>query len=236
MEETQRASWFTTPVAVLIGAALIAVSIMAVGSGNGLALIKGDESEQPTETPPIVVDAEKIATSDDPSIGNDDAPVTIVEFSDFQCPFCGRFFSETYGQLKKDYIDTGKVRLIFRDFPLQFHQAAEISARAGECAQDQGKFFEFHDRVFIEQAKLGIGTVEQDADTLKAWAKTVGMNVTEFGACLDSGKYADEVAADLADGSAAGVTGTPFFFVNGTPVEGAVPIAVFKAAIDAALE
>lgn len=238
MDETTRASWFTTPVAVLIGAALIAGSIAIVGSGNGFSFLKGSgsDSEQPTTTPPIVVDPEKIKTSDDPSVGRDDAPVTIVEFSDFQCPFCRRFYEDTYIQLKKEYIDTGKARLVFRDYPLPFHPAAGVSAQAGECAQDQGKFSEYHDRIFAEQAKKGTGTVEYGAAELKAWARSVGMNGSDFDSCLDSGKYADEVAEDMKDGSAAGVDGTPSFFINGALVVGAQPYAVFKQAIDAALK
>ncbi len=165
---------------------------------------------------------------DDAVKGDSDAPVTIVEFSDFQCPFCGKWFLQTYPQIEKEYIDTGKVKMVFRDFPLNFHQYAQVAGEAAECVRDQGgddAYWEFHDILFTKQAQL--------SDTnVKAWAKAAGYDVTD---CLAEGTFRQEVLDDLADGQAAGVSGTPGFFINGKLISGAQPFSVFKQAIDAAL-
>jgi len=192
---------------------------------------------------PIVVDKIsnnepiEVSEDDDAVQGKDDAPVTIIEFSDYQCPFCGRYIKETYPQLKVQYIDTGKVRYVFRDFPLSFHENAQKFAEAAECVRDiansNGKkgdeiYFKYHDKLFANQDKL-------DETSLKKYAKEVGINEDEFSSCLSSGKMADEVNSDLADGSSYGVTGTPAFFINGELLEGAQPFSAFKQAIDNAL-
>lgn len=168
------------------------------------------------------------STDDDPMEGDADAPVTIIEFSDFQCPFCGKFFKETLPQLRKDYIETGKAKLVFRDFPLDFHQFAQKAAEAAECAHEQGKFWEMHDMIFDHQDALAV-------DDLKGYAKQAGLDTTKFGDCLDSGKYESEVKKDLADGSNVGVSGTPAFFINGMALTGAQPYEAFKQIIDAEL-
>lgn len=180
-----------------------------------------------------------VSVDDDAMEGRKDAPVTIVEFSDYQCPFCRKFWTDTYSQLKKNYIDTGKVQLVFRDFPLSFHPMAEPSARAAECVREKGgdaAYFRFHDKIFSEQNKLDGGTVQSTVtyteNDLKKWAKAVGYDISS---CLDSGKYADEVAQDQTDGQSYGVQGTPAFFVNGKLISGAVPYAQFQAAIEEAL-
>lgn len=170
----------------------------------------------------------KALADDDPMEGKADAPVTIVEFSDFQCPFCGRFYLDTYTQIKKDYVDTGKVKFIYRDYPLSFHPNAKPAALAAGCANEQGKFWQFHDKLFTNQASLS-------AENYKLWAKDLGMDTKKFNDCFDKQKYDAEIQKDFADGQAAGVTGTPAFFVNGRFISGAQPYANFKTAIDAAL-
>ena len=181
----------------------------------------------PTPTPNPSLDMVKLA-DDDPVKGDKDAPVTIVEWSDFECPFCARFYRDTYSQIIQNYIDTGKAKLVFRDYPLSFHPNAQKAAEASECADDQGKFWEMHDKIFENQGTLS-------TDNFKAWAVELGLDATEFNDCLDSGKHAAETAKDLADGSAAGIRGTPGFIINGQLVSGAQPYANFAAAIDAAL-
>ena len=175
-----------------------------------------------------------VSEDDDPVVGKDNAPVTIIEFSDYQCPFCEKFYTESYAQLKKDYIDTGKVRLVFRDFPLSFHPMAQPSAEAAECVRDVAKtkgkngdevYFKYHNKLFENQADLS-------EDNLKKWAKELGYNIDT---CLSSGKFKDEVAKDEAEGQTAGVSGTPAFFINGKLLEGAQPYANFKTMIDAEL-
>jgi len=161
-----------------------------------------------------------------PSRGPDNATVTIVEFSDFQCPYCGRVYP-TVEKLMKDY--DGKVRLVFRHFPLSFHPNAEKAAEAAACAQDQGKFWEMHDKMFTNQQKLAV-------DDLKAFAKDLGLDQGKFDKCLDSGEKAAMVSADEKDGESAGVSGTPAFFINGIFINGAVPYEQFKEAVDRELK
>lgn len=176
---------------------------------------------QPPELPRVDVEAKG------PSRGPSTAPVTIVEFSDFQCPYCGREFP-VVERLMKDY--DGKVRLVFRNFPLDFHPFAEKAAEAGACAADQGKFWELHDKMFGNQQKLGV-------DDLKGYAKAIpGLDAAKFDKCLDSGEKKDMVAADEKAGADAGVQGTPAFFVNGVFINGAVPYDQMKQTVDGELK
>ncbi|MSS74967.1 hypothetical protein EXS73_02015 [Candidatus Pacearchaeota archaeon] len=192
----------------------------------------------PPSSDPVTVD---IAGS--PVLGQANAPVTIVEFSDYQCPFCRKFWSDAYTQLKTDYIATGKVKLVFKDYPLDFHPMALKTAEAVRCVRDQKKdagYFAFHDKVFEEQMKLDGGTVKSTVtytiDDLKKWAKELGgINMVTFASCLDSGKYTEAVKADQVYGQQLGISGTPGFFINGRVLEGAQPFAAFKRLIDAEL-
>ena len=170
-----------------------------------------------------------VSADDDPVKGNANAPVTIIEFSDFQCPFCAKFFTETLSLIDEKYINTGKVKLVYRDFPLEnIHPQATPAAQAAECADEQGKYYEYHDKLFENQQLLSL-------DNYKRWAVELGLDAKQFNDCVDSKKYASEVQKDLADGSAAGVTGTPAFFINGKSVSGAQPFTVFEALIEAEL-
>lgn len=177
-----------------------------------------------------------VSVDDDAFLGKKNAPVTMIEFSDFQCPFCRSLWRETLPQIKKEYIDTGKVKFVYRDFPLSFHSGATPAAEGAECARDQGKFWEMHDAIFEEQQKQGSGTIQFTADDVKKWAANIGLNTTKFNQCLDSGKYKQEVEKDIADGSAAGVSGTPATFINGRLISGAYPFAAFKVIIDEELK
>jgi len=179
----------------------------------------------------IAVDAKEFV-DDDPFIGDKDAKVVIVEFSDFQCPFCKRFREQTFDSIKKDYIDTGKVKFVYRDFPLDsIHPQARAAAIAGECAREQNKFWEYHDLLFEKQSEwAGVG-----GGLFKQYANELGLDAGKFGNCFDSNKYDDEVSKDLNDGSQAGITGTPGFIIGNQIVSGAQPFASFKAAIDAGL-
>lgn len=163
-----------------------------------------------------------------PVKGDENAPVTIVEFSDFECPFCGRFYTDTLPTLIKDYIDTGKAKLYYRHFPLSFHPQARPLALASECADEQDMFWEFHDKVFENNASISTS----NADTYKQWAADLGMDTGDFNDCLDNEEYAENVDKDTADGTAAGVSGTPTFYINGLQLVGAQPIDAFKKIID----
>ncbi|MGO8969463.1 MAG: thioredoxin domain-containing protein [Myxococcaceae bacterium] len=157
-----------------------------------------------------------------PARGPGDAKVTIVEFSDFQCPYCGAAFA-TVEQLMQQY--AGKVKLVFRQFPLPIHPQAEKAAEASLCAADQGKFWEFYDLLFKNQKKL-------DVSELKSYAASAGLDGPKFAQCLDSGEKKKQVDADIEAGQAAGVNGTPAFFINGVFINGAMPIDEFKKVID----
>jgi len=161
-----------------------------------------------------------------PAQGPTSAPITIVEFSDFQCPFCSRLKPELE-QVKAKYGD--KVRIVFRQFPLAMHQNAQKAAEAALCANDQGKFWQMHDAMFTDQAGL-------TPEALKAKAKTIGLNTETFAACLDADKHTKEIQADMAAGSAAGVQGTPAMFVNGRFINGAVPVDDITKVIDEELK
>jgi protein-disulfide isomerase len=163
------------------------------------------------------------------SRGNDSAKVVVVEFSDFQCPYCGNAARDAVAQIERDYVNTGKVKLVFKHFPLtQMHQYAQKAAEAAECAKDQGKFWEMHDKLFSNQAALTV-------DDLKRYASDLGLNTAEFNQCLDSGAKTQFVQNDIAYGTQLGVTGTPTFYINGNQIVGAQPYATFKQAIDTAL-
>ena len=172
-----------------------------------------------------------VATGDN-LLGDSDAPVTIVEFGDFQCPYCKRFYDQTEQQLVDTYVKTGKARLAYRHFPLSFHQNAQKSAEASECAADQGEFWAYHNILFERGQGDGTGL---DTASLKAYALEIGLDTAAFDSCLDSGAKAALAQQDFADGSAAGVSGTPSFFVNGRLIVGAQPFSAFQAAIDAEL-
>jgi len=160
-----------------------------------------------------------------PARGPKDAKITIVEFSDFECPYCGAAH-DTVEQVMTTY--AGKVRLVYRQFPLSFHPHAAKAAEASLCAADQGKFWEYHDVLFKNQKKL-------EPTELKAHASEVGLDGQKFGQCLDSGDKKKAVDADQQAGLAAGVGGTPAFFINGIFLNGAQPIDEFKKVIDAEL-
>lgn len=162
--------------------------------------------------------------------GAADAPVTIVEYSDFECPYCARYFTETYPQLKEEYVDTGQVRYIFRHFPLAFHSQAGPAAQAAECAGEQGSFWEMHDALFENQGSWA-GSAEAPA-VFADLAEGLGLDRAEFETCLSSEKYADKVQEDAEAGAAEGVDGTPAFFVNGVLISGAQPFATFQKQID----
>ncbi len=228
------------PMAILVAAAMVSGSVLYVGSGGNTAALFPSALQPTAEAPsgdaPVVVkDPSTLFSADDPMVGNSKAKVTIVEFGDFQCPYCRRFWKDTYGQLKKTYIDTGKVRFITRAFPLSFHPAAKPAALASLCAKEQGKFWEYRDKMFGEQEKQGQNTITFGVPELKTWAAAIGLNAQQFNSCLDTQKYTGKVDADTAAGSAAGVSGTPSFFINGQQVVGAQPFDAFKKIIDGLL-
>jgi protein-disulfide isomerase len=169
---------------------------------------------------------QEVATEGHPSKGSADAPIVLVEFSDFQCPFCQRA-NPTVEQVLATYGD--KIRFVYRHFPLPNHSDARPAAEAAACAQEQGQFWPYHDRLFAESGKLS------DAD-LKAHAAALGLDAGRFSTCVDGHESKSVVDQDLAEAQALGVTATPTFFINGRELEGAQPLDAFTRVIDEELE
>jgi len=211
--------WFYVSVIAVAIIIVLAYKVMVPGTGSGEMVNEPANTNKPTTAPASV------SIDDDAIEGNEDAPVTIIEFSDYECPFCERFYSQTLGQIRENYIDTGKVKLVYRDFPLSFHAQAQKAAEAAECAGEQGKYYEMHDKLFGEGVDGGVTSFKQ-------YAKDIGLNTNDFNYCLDSGKMANEVQKDFSDGQNAGVQGTPAFFINGNQVTGAQPYSVFEQVIE----
>ena len=161
--------------------------------------------------------------------GNANAPVVIIEFADFQCPFCGQYAASTAPQIEEQYIKTGKARFGFMNFAF-LGDESNWSAEAAECAADQNKFWEFHDKLYSSQSGENKGAFNKD--NLKKFAQELGLDTSTFNTCLDSGKYTALIQADTQASSALGVQSTPTFLVNGQPVVGAQPFDVFKQTID----
>ncbi len=218
----------------LIGVLVTKVTYLEKGSTTTAA---GDQQIGDNLAPQAPSGPVDVAVGHLPPLGDKDAPVTIVEFSDFQCPFCKSLFDNTLPQIKKDYIDTGKAKFYYRHFPLtSIHPNAQLAAEASECANDQDKFWEYHDQLFINQTQWELLSEDEATAKFTDYAGSTGISVNEFSDCLTSGKFADSVNEDLNDGTAAGVDGTPGTFINGYLTVGAVPYEQFKAEIEARLE
>ena len=203
-----------------------ASNVQNYGSGSG--------NEQQAAPTPSAVPSQPVGEPDiqgEPTLGDANAPVTIVEYSDYECPFCARFYSQTLGQLKREYIDTGKVKFVYKDFPLDFHQNAKPAAIAANCVfKELGdmKYFEYHDIIFENQQSL-------NAQNLKKWALEVGASQSAYDTCIKDPQMAAEVDEDMREGSSFGVSGTPSFLINGELIVGAVPYSQIKQAIDSKL-
>ena len=168
----------------------------------------------------------EVPEGDAPSMGPKDAKVHVVEFSDFQCPFCGRARA-TVNKINEEY--KGKVRYVFRDFPLSFHKDSAKAHEAAHCAGDQNKYWEMNKKLFNSQQDLKV-------ESLKKYAQEVKLNSKKFDECLDSGKYGDRVKKEIEEGSSLGVSGTPAYFINGRMVSGARPFEDFQAIIEEELK
>jgi protein-disulfide isomerase len=212
---------------VLIGGVFLFTGNSDDGSINGNPVAQGQGQDEGKASASV---------DDDAVLGDPDAPVTIIEFSDYQCAYCGRHYTQTLPLIKSEYIDTGKVKLVFRDFPLaSLHPMAIPSAEAAECVRDiagnDEAYFEYHDIIFENQNLLS-------TDNLKSWAKDLGYNIDS---CLDSGKFRNEVQKDSVDAQSAGFGGTPGFLImksgakEGTPLKGAYPFSAFQQIIEAEL-
>ncbi len=244
----QANSFLTIPRAIILGSVMISIAILLSGgiikiapktAGNKVAAPVASPAALPALQQPTTA---TVSVDDDPVLGSKDAPVTLIEFSDYECPFCKRHFDQVYPDLKKDYIDTGKVKMVFRDYPLPFHDPmATFEAKAANCAGEQGgdeAYFKFHDAIFTKTKSNGNGLTK---DEVYQMAADLGLNRANLKACADSDKYEEEIKKDLADGGAAGVSGTPTFVIGksdpsgtitGSVVVGAQPYSAFPAVLD----
>lgn len=216
--------------ALIVGGAVIYSS--GAGGREGLAQVAGGS---PTETRGEAESASPPTADDDVVLGEPDAPVTFIEWGDYQCPFCAKVFAEVEPKLREEYVRTGKVKMVYRDFAF-LGPESETAALASQCAAEQGKFWAYHDRLFeteIADGRENNGNLTPDF--MRSLASELGFDRGKFDTCLDSKKYQDEIAKDYADGVAAGVRGTPATFIGGTLISGAQGYPVFKAAIDEAL-
>jgi len=193
--------------------------------------------QAPRPAPPAPPDIVSIENVSGYMLGRPDAPVTMVEFTDLQCPFCNRFATATFDQLKKDYIDTGKVRFISRDFPLDFHPQAIPAAKASRCAGDQGKFWELRMSLVKNASALSPVFITQQATALQ-------LDMKQFDACIKGNQYDAAINKDMTEGAGFSVNGTPTFFVGKTTAQGfeglrivgAQPYAVFQQRIEGLLK
>jgi len=192
-------------------------------------------AQSPTPSKPQLV---RVSLDDDPVKGDPDAPVTIIEFSDFQCPFCSRFFQQTLPLIEENYFETGKVKFVYRDLPLaSIHPNAVPTHIAAECADEQGKFWEYHDALFENQSQWNSLGLDELKNLLKQYADDLELDAVSYDACLDSSDILDEINEDLSDARTLGATGTPTFFIGTekdgfVKITGAQPYMVFQANID----
>ncbi|MBI5185258.1 MAG: DsbA family protein [Nitrospinae bacterium] len=189
------------------------------GIKKELAEIKKDVQDikkRLTAPEPEPTQAVEMGMGDSPILGRKDAPLTLMDFSDFQCPFCGRFQKDTLPKIKEKYIDTGKVKYVFRDFPLlKMHPQALKASEAVRCAGDQDGYWKMHNLIFQNQRKV-------DKDDLKGYAKELGLDAKKFEDCLDKGKYEEKVKKDIEAGEKAGVQGTPSFVLGRASKDGVI--------------
>jgi protein-disulfide isomerase len=219
---------------IFVGLSFLAIGLVAgllvTGGSFGTAnvLDAGGQDEAPAFDPEAL-EFVSVSADDDTVLGDPNAPVTIIEFSDFQCPYCAKFVLETMPLLQENYIDTGLVKLIFRDYPLPSHADAAIASEAAECVGDE-LYYEMHDAIFGNiSAWSGTDDVE---GALVGMASELGVDIA---ACMANGEMTEEVAADYAAGRSYGVSGTPTFFINGKKLVGAWPYETFVQVIESEL-
>ena len=197
------------------------------------------EKQLPANQPNIPLE---ISADNDPIIGNPDAPITIIEFSDFQCPFCARFHIQTLPTIMEEYIEKGDVKLVFRDFPLQsIHPNAVPASVAAECANEQGKFKEMYHMLFKKQKEWSNLETSYAIVSFNQYASEMQLDEEKFNLCLKNGKYIEEIQKDLNEGRTYGVTGTPGFFIGNEKIgfvelKGAQPFESFKKIINSQLD
>jgi protein-disulfide isomerase len=186
-------------------------SVPAQPSGTANGTVQPSQPTAPTQPTETAIPSLTVDTGTNPGRGNSSAVVTFVEFSDFQCPFCGRLYGQAGAQIKTNYVDTGKVEYFFRDFPLSFHPHALATSVAARCAADQGMFWEMHDKLYDTQsAWSGLGSVDS---AIKGYAVDIGLDNATFVSCYDNQSHVSEINDDFVAGQSYGVQGTPSNFI-----------------------
>lgn len=217
------------PISIILAGVMIAGTILYTSgknenAGNNIAQIGAN---QPSAGSGHII---KLAVEDtDPSIGDAKAPVTIITFEDFECPFCRRFSQQTLPSIMEQYVKSGKVRIVWKDFPLSIHSHARQAHEAARCAWEQNKFWDYHDLLFNNQGSL-------TTDDLNKYAKSLGLNENQFSSCFNSSKYTSIINQKIDEGTSVGVSGTPSFLINGRLVVGAQPFQAFADVINQALQ
>ena len=201
-------------------------------TANANSAVNAQAVNAPTQPPPPER-VDNLEVGKLPLLGNKDAKVTVVEFSDFQCPFCKSYFDDTHKQLVDKYITTGKIKFYFRHFPLNsIHPNAQKAGEAAECANEQNKFWDYHDLLFENQAAWSALTGTDVTNSFTEQARQLGLDTDQFRSCLDTDKYKSRVDEDTAAGQKVQVDGTPTFFINGYRLVGAQPFSAIQKAIE----
>ncbi len=218
--DQEKSNPFVIPGAIVIAGIIIAGGIYFSQNPPSAAVKDLNNGQTPTPAGQQNLPDAEITVGNMPLLGDENAPITIVEFSDYQCPFCEKYFSETQPQIKAKYIDTGKAAFAYRDFAFlnsfvsvpDEESESHLAAQAARCANEQGKFWQFHDYIFNHQNGENQGAFS--SANLKKFAAALGLNQANFNSCLDSGKYLEQVQNDTQEGQKAGVSGTPAFFIG----------------------
>jgi protein-disulfide isomerase len=221
---------FLIPISIIIAGALIGGAVFFSNSTSRAPQPQpgGTNTGKPADNAVLL----KQAQNDPRSLGNPNSPVVIVEFADFQCPFCGKFFRESGQKIIEQYVKTGKARFVYRDFAF-LGPESQMAAEASRCAQDQNAFWHYHDYLYTHQQGENQGTFS--AQRLKEFAATLKLDTAKFNSCLDAGTHRDQVQKDVELGRSLGVDGTPAVFINSQFFNGALPFQQFQAAIEVEL-
>lgn len=233
-------SWATP----IVGAVMLVLGLLAGYYGRPLMLNQAQTESSVNSALPVVIPTADNSTTQEELMktvlaqtrhfrGDPNAPVTIIEFGDFQCPFCGRFFAQTEPQIDKQYIQSGKVRFAYFNFAF-LGQESTWAAEAAECAADQNKYWEYHNKLYSSQSGENQGAFNKD--NLKKFSEDLGLDTSAFNECLDSGKYTQLIQDESSTASSIGVRSTPTFLINGQAVVGAQPFEIFQQTIDSFLQ
>ena len=225
---------YLMPGSIIIAAILIvgAIFISQRPSFSQYKSAQSDAAKEKVSQPEeITVKGVNIDFEGFPTMGNPEAKVVMVEYSDFACPFCSRFWQETLSLIKKDYVDTGKILFVYKDFIVV---GGDMGAQAAHCAQEQGKFWEYHDKLFSRTAEDRSRWA--DSEVHRGYARELGLNEELLIKCFEERRYQEKVTLSTQEATRNGGQGTPFFLINGEPVFGAQPYSNFQKVLDAALQ